>query len=101
MQTGSVDLLTASFTLDLTSLAAGAEEAVLVLRDDVVEVFSRRDDSERVVVVAGVWLQYSGISDARCECMRRTSVVSSIIARMGKSWTMLRFTATMRSATAR
>ena len=65
MQTGSVDLLTASFTLDLTSLAAGAEEAVLVLRDDVVEVFSRRDDSERVVVVAGVWLQYSGISDAR------------------------------------
>ena len=65
MQTGSVDLLTASFTLDLMSLAAGAEEAVLVLRDDVVEVFSRRDESERVVVVTNVWLQYSGISDAR------------------------------------
>ena len=65
MQTGSVDLLTASFTLDLTSLATGAEGAVLVLRDDVVEVFSRRDESERVVVVANVWLQYSGISDAR------------------------------------
>ena len=39
MQTESVDLLTASFTLDLTSLATGAEEAVLVLRDDVVEAF--------------------------------------------------------------
>ena len=101
IQTGSVDLLTASFTLDLTSLATEAEGAVLVLRDDVVEVFSRRDDSERVVVVAGVWLQYSGISDARCECMRRTSVVSSIVALMGKSCTTLRFTATMRSATAR
>ena len=101
MQTGSVDLLTASFTLDLTSLATGAEGAVLVLRDDVVEVFSRRDESERVVVVTNVWLQYSGISDARWECIRRTSVVSSIVARMGKSWTMLRLTATMRSATAR
>ena len=67
MQTGSVDLLTASFTLDLTSLATGAEGAVLVLRDDVVGAFSRRDDSERVLDVTRVWLQYSGISDARCE----------------------------------
>ena len=67
MQTGSVDLLTASLTLDLTSLATGAEEAVLVLRDDVVGAFSRRDDSERVLVVTRVWLQYSGISDALWE----------------------------------
>ena len=57
MQTGSVALLTASLTLDLTSLATGAEGAVLVLRDDVAEVFSRRDGSERVVDDAGEWLQ--------------------------------------------
>ena len=57
MQTGSVDLLTASFTFDFMSLATGAEGAVLVLRDDVAEVFSRRDCSERVVDDAGVWLQ--------------------------------------------
>ena len=57
IQTGSVDLLTASFTFDLTSLATEAEGAVLVLRDDVVEVFSRRDGSERVVDDAGEWLQ--------------------------------------------
>ena len=65
IQTGSEDLLTASLTLDLTSLATGAEGAGLVLRDDEVGAFSRRDDSERVVDVAKVWLQYSGISDAR------------------------------------
>ena len=64
MQTGSVALLTASLTLVLTSLATGAEGAVLVLRDDEVGAFSRRDDSERVLVVTRVWLQYSGISDA-------------------------------------
>ena len=65
IQTGSADLLTASLTLDLTSLATGAEGAVLVLRDDEVGAFSRRDGSERVVDVVKVWLQYSGISDAR------------------------------------
>ena len=65
MQTGSEDLLTASLTLDLTSLAAGAEGAALALRDDEVGAFSRHDDSERVVDVVKVWLQYSGISDAR------------------------------------
>ena len=57
IQTGSEDLLTASLTLDLTSLATGAEGAVLVLRDDKVGAFSRRDGSERVVDGAGEWLQ--------------------------------------------
>ena len=53
MQTGSEALLTASFTLDFKSLATEAGGAVLVLRDDEVEVFSRREDSERVVDGAG------------------------------------------------
>ena len=64
IQTGSVALLTASFTLDFKSLATEAEGAVLVLRDDEVGAFSRRDASERVLDVTRVWLQYSGISDA-------------------------------------
>ena len=53
MQTGSEALLTASFTLDFKSLATEAGGAVLVLRDDEAEVFSRRDGSERVVDGAG------------------------------------------------
>ena len=57
MQTGSDALLTASFTLAFKSLATAAGGAVLVLRDDEVEVFSRREDSERVVDGAGEWLQ--------------------------------------------
>ena len=57
MQTGSEALLTASFTLDFKSLATEAGGAVLVLRDDEVEVFSRREDSGRVVDGAGEWLQ--------------------------------------------
>ena len=57
MQTGSEALLTASFTLAFKSLATEAGGAVLVLRDDEVEVFSRREDSERVVDGAGEWLQ--------------------------------------------
>ena len=57
IQTGSAALLTASFTFDFKSLATEAEGAVLVLRDDVAEVFSRRDGSERVVDGAGEWLQ--------------------------------------------
>ena len=57
IQTGSEALLTASFTLDFKSLATEAEGAVLVLRDDEAEVFSRRDGSERVVDDAGEWLQ--------------------------------------------
>ena len=64
MQTGSVALLTASLTLVLRFLATGAEVSVLVLRDDEVGAFSRRDASERVLDVTRVWLQYSGISDA-------------------------------------
>ena len=57
MQTGSEALLTASFTLDFKSLATEAGGAVLVLRDDEAEVFSRRDGSERVVDGAGEWPQ--------------------------------------------
>ena len=64
MQTGSVALLTASLTLNLMVLGTGAAVSVLVLRDDAVGAFSRRDASERVLDVTRVWLQYSGISDA-------------------------------------
>ena len=85
MQMGSLALDTASFTLALTSLFAGAEGAVLVLRDDVAGAFSRRDDSERVLVGTAVWDQYSGDSDARCEWILLTSVVSNMAARIGRS----------------
>ena len=101
MQTGSLALETASFTLALTSLCTGAEGAGLFLRDDVVGAFSRRDDSERVLAGTRVWDQNSGDSDALCEWILFTSVVSSIADLIGRSWTIDRLTATMRSATAR
>ena len=73
----------------------------MFLRDEVVEGLSLRDDSERVLADWMVWAQNSGDSEHRCECMRLTSVVSSIAERIGNNCTMLLFTATMRSATAR
>ena len=57
----------------------------MVLRDDVAGAFSRRDDSERVVVVTKVWDQYSGISDALCEWILLTSVVSNMAALIGSN----------------
>ena len=57
MHTGSLVFETASFTFDLTSLCAGAEEAGLFLRDEVVEGLSLRDDSAQVLADWMVWAQ--------------------------------------------
>ena len=85
MHTGSLAFETASFTLAFTSLCTGAEGAGLFLRDDVVGGLSRRDDSERVLAGTSVWDQNSGDSEALCEWILFTSVVSSIADLIGKS----------------
>ena len=101
MHNWSEDLETASLTFALTSLLEGADDAGLFLRDEVVEGLSLRDDSARVEAAGRVWLQCSGDSLHLCEWIRLTSVVSSIVERMGNNCMTLLFTATMRSATAR
>ena len=85
IHSGFVDFETASFTFALTSFGAGAEKAGLFLRDEVVEGLSLRDGSEQVLAVWMVWAQNSGDSLHLCECIRLTSVVSSIAERIGKS----------------
>ena len=85
MHTGSLAFETASFTLAFMSLCTGAEGAGLFLRDDVVGGLSRRDDSERVLAGTSVWDQNSGDSEALCEWILFTSVVSSIANLIGKS----------------
>ena len=85
IQTGSLALDTASFTLAFKSLCTDAEGAVFVQRDDVAGAFSRHDGSERVLACTSVWDQNSGDSDALCEWILLTSVVSSIADLIGKS----------------
>ena len=101
IHSGSEDLETASFTLALASLLDVAEDDGLFLRDEVVDGLSFRDNSARVLTVCCVWAQCSGDSEHRWACIRHTSVVSSMMDLIGNNWTTLRFTAPIKSVTAR
>ena len=101
MQRGSVDLETISLTFILVSLFVVAEDEVLFLRDEAAEGLSLRDDSVRELTFCCVWAQCSGVSEHLWIWILRTSLVSSMMDLIGRSCTTLRFTAPMRSVTAR
>ena len=96
-----MDLEIASLILALVSLLDVAEDDGLFLRDEVVDGLSFRDDSVRVLTVCCVWAQCSGDLEHRWACKRLTSVVSSMMDLIGNNWTTLRFTAPIKSVTAR